>query len=114
MQDEKPLQICEGGLYMLYVAESGDTAACACSAVSGFNVRDYSLSWIWRESKYFDKFRTVKSVNSLCHACDDYPLCINSCILRDNLASKDMKFRSGNCSFITGNLNTEYEKSSSN
>ncbi|MED4954491.1 radical SAM protein [Paenibacillus macerans] len=104
LQDEKPLQICEGGMYMLYVTESGDTAACACSAASGFNVRDYSLSWIWKESRYFDGYRIVKSVNSLCQACDDYSLCINSCVCRESLAVRNFKFSSGKCALITGNL----------
>lgn len=102
MQDEKPFQICEGGMYMLYITESGDASACACSSNSGLNVRDHSLSWIWKKSRYFDIYRIPKTANSICDSCDEYSLCINSCIYREVLATKNLKFYSDKCELMVG------------
>lgn len=107
MQDERPLQICEGGLYMLYITESGDTSACACSSPSGLNVRDHKLSWVWQEADYFDTYRTVKSPNQVCNSCDDYATCINSCIHRERLAISNYKFQSNRCNLINDDISSE-------
>ncbi len=83
MYEGKYKQICDGGLDMVYVGETGRVAACACSELSTYSVKDNSLKWIWENAEYFEKFRVVKEYNEKCLSCTDMQMCVNTCYYRN-------------------------------
>lgn len=98
---ESQKQICEGGLYMIYITETGFAASCACSQVSSYNVGQHSLEWIWKKSDYFEPFRENDHIKTECSLCDKNKYCISSCIVREKTAL-DKRLKCGYAGCLLG------------
>jgi len=67
---------CMGGWGQIHLIVGPDGSALPCPAASSIrtlhfeNVRDFSLSWIWRQSPAFNQFRGLDWMPDPCRSCD--------------------------------------------
>jgi len=80
-------QICEGGLYTVYISEAGFVTVCACAPLSNENIRQRKLAEIWDDSLLFGRFREITEVDAECSKCAKRSLCLNSCVFRNEAAT---------------------------
>lgn len=102
LMEGKAPQICEGGLYMAYVTESGGLAACACAPV-GVNMGETSFKYAWQNTSYLTNYRRVKQISTSCGSCELNKYCLNTCVLRQNASQQGYAYDYDNCLLSAAN-----------
>ncbi len=66
---------CVAGSGLCYVKPNGDVWPCPFVPVSGGNVREKPLEWIWRESEVFRSLKTRENLKGKCGICKFKNMC---------------------------------------